>query len=136
MSEAISLFQVDVNKGCLPSPEDLKYKILIKAKRSKKVDKEEKTGSKGESDPEQENPTSGPSFKSPFEQTMKLARRISVVVSRGGSPDNISGKDNESLPDKENPPVKENALNDEDVHCDDDAEWSPRGPRQLQRLPT
>ena len=31
--------QVDVNKGCLPSPEELKYKILFKAKKSKKKEK-------------------------------------------------------------------------------------------------
>ena len=41
--------QVDVNRGCLPSPEELKYKILFKAKKSKKKEKEEKNENENKS---------------------------------------------------------------------------------------
>ena len=132
---------MDVNKGCLPSPEDLKYKILIKAKRSKKVDKEEKdkdkeekTDREGKSDAEQENPPSETGFKASFEETMKLARRISVVISRAASPDKISGKDEENTANEEqtpngdkthneeNTPNEENSLDDEDGHGEKNGE--------------
>ena len=95
LTHAITFAQVDVSKGCLPSPEDLKYKILIKAKRSKKVDKEEKTGG-------QENVPSEVGLKSPLEETIKMARRISVKLSRGSSPETASGIVEENALDAEN----------------------------------
>merc|ERR1719278_1664853 len=68
--------EVDVNKGCLPSPEDLKYKILIKAKRSKKVDKEKKNGGmsrsrKASHADDSERVSSEDCLKSPLRATMQ-----------------------------------------------------------------
>merc|ERR1719278_63045 len=68
--------EVDVDKGCLPSPEELKYKILIKAKRSKKVDKEEKNVKKSNliehsTSDSQERVSSEDCLKSPLRATMQ-----------------------------------------------------------------
>ena len=104
---------MDVDKGCLPSPEDLKYKILIKAKRSKKVDKEEKNGSE---------------VKSPLEETMKMAKRISVVISRGPSPDETLVKDEENCPVEKNGLDEENPPNDENVRGETNAISEENGP--------
>ena len=123
---------MDVNKGCLPSPEDLKYKILIKAKRTKKVnDKEEKNGNnEDKSDDEQEifeNLPSEKGFKSPFEETMKMARKISAVISRQSSMEKTS--------DEDNPPNNED--NDDNVTGEEneentlDEEFEPDGQNTL-----
>ena len=106
---------MDVDKGCLPSPEDLKYKILIKAKRSKKVEKGEKIGSEVKSGLPDDDQESESGFKSPLEETMKMAKRISVVISRGSSPDGTSVKDEENRPVEKNGLDEENPPNDEYV---------------------
>ena len=123
LTPAIIFAQVDVNKGCLPSPEDLKYKILIKAKRSKKVDKEEKTGS---TNGDQENVPSETGFKSPLEETIKMARRISVKISRGSSPDETSGIDEENAPDEKNA-LDENVRRETNVFNEENAQDKENG---------
>ena len=74
---------MDVDKGCLPSPEDLKYKILVKAKRSKKTEKEEKNGDVNRS----RKPSSSADgregvLKSPLEASVQLAKKISIGISK------------------------------------------------------
>ena len=106
------IVQVDVEKGCLPSPEELKYKILIKAKRSKKIDKEEKNVKKSSliehsTSGSQEKVSSEDCLKSPLKATMQMAKKISVGISRGSSPEEISGNDNKNIPGVESSQDKE-----------------------------
>ena len=91
----VALQQVDVNKGCLPSPEDLKYKILIKAKRSKKTEKEDKKNGDVNRSRKPSSSADGRegALKSPLEASVQLAKKISVGISKRPSLEKNRGDD-------------------------------------------